>query len=159
MEDNSLVIDNIKAITFSKKAISISPYYRPIYRIAQICLILELSSRSKKASIKKLHYLSWIMRSRNDMEKTKLHITNSVKPPVTIWRWEPSLNRAITLAKSESMINSIGGKFTLTDKGTKFVKSIINEDSIMVNEKEFLESIGKKISESFIERIVKMKVE
>ncbi|MEH7774518.1 hypothetical protein, partial [Bacillus altitudinis] len=63
-----LPLDEIEEINFNRKKIPISPELRPIYRISQIILVMELSSTMKTASLLKLQLFNWGLQNEDRYE-------------------------------------------------------------------------------------------
>ena len=143
-----LPLDEIKEIRFSKKRIPISPELRPIYRISLIMLILYLSSTQQKASLLKLQLFNWALKNESRYDRL-LQLKKTKDFPIV--RFDPFLNRALNYGVAMGFLsfNNNTGKFSLTEKGIKFVLKIISED-IFEEEKKFLSSIKKSLSDNYI---------
>ncbi|MDG4850794.1 hypothetical protein [Peribacillus frigoritolerans] len=143
-----LPLDEIKEIRFSKKRIPISPELRPIYRISLIMLILYLSSTQQKASLLKLQLFNWALKNESRYDRL-LQLKKTKEFPIV--RFDPFLNRALNYGVAMGFLsfNNKTGKFALTEKGVEFVLKIISED-IFEEEKRFLNSIKKGLSDNYI---------
>ncbi|MBK5458948.1 hypothetical protein [Peribacillus sp. TH27] len=143
-----LPLDEIKEIRFSKKRIPISPELRPIYRISLIMLILYLSSTQQKASLLKLQLFNWALKNESRYDRL-LQLKKTKDFPIV--RFDPFLNRALNYGVAMGFLsfNNNTGKFSLTEKGVEFVLKIISED-IFDEEKRFLNSIKKSLSDNYI---------
>jgi len=146
---------NNTQITFSKKPIPLPAEYRPLYKIAQILLVLKISCRSSKGSLLKLHLFSWAMKSENNMQVTLNFVQEKGKQDFKIWSMEPSLNRALHYATAQGFYQQKNGKYELTETGESFINSIEDLDQVFKNEKLFLQQIGKSMSESKINALAK----
>lgn len=87
------------------------------------------------------------------MEKIIQLVELGIKKELIIWSIEPSLNRALAFSVAEKICVRIDGKFQLSEKGQLLYSSIMSQESLFSNEKEFLLRIKKKLSESRIENI------
>lgn len=142
-------------ITFSRKAIPIPAEYRPLYKIAQLLQVLEISSRGRKASLLKLHLFSWAFKSKKNMDKL-LEIKDSYNVRnIRIWGLEPSLNRALVYAVSEGLCDHVKGSYKLTKKGKDFVQLLLNQEELLRDQREFLYEIGKSVTEKVVSDISK----
>lgn len=143
-----LPLDEIKEIRFSKKRIPVSPELRPIYRISLIMLILYLSSTQQKASLLKLQLFNWALKNESRYDRL-LQLKKTKDFPIV--RFDPFLNRALNYGVAMGFLsfNNNTGKFSLTEKGIKFVLKIISED-IFEEEKKFLSSVKKSLSDNYI---------
>lgn len=146
--------NQIEKIIFNKKPISISANYRPFYKISQITLILKLSSRMSKASLLKLHFFSWVLKSNERMAQITEYVDNNFKGKLSLWRIDPLVNRALEFGIAENFFIHKKGKYALANRGKQLSDLILDEDDIFVEEKSFLKEIGKKISETKINSMI-----
>lgn len=144
-------------ITFNAKPISISPEYRVMYRIGQIVLVLGKASTRKTASLLKLHYFSWAMRSSMNMQSAIKLASDEARDYdfANVWNIEPSLNRALAFAKADRIINQQNGKYKLVDRGDILLNLIEAEPDVFESEKEFLSKVKRKITENQLHHIFK----
>lgn len=133
---------------FKRKPLPIVAELRPDWKIATLLLILQLSSRGGKSSLKRLHVLNWSIRSpqfRSDFE-------GNLKNPLPLFRlnvrFEPAFSRAIDLAVGENLVEWVSGnRLNITRTGRLVVDAILKDDSLMRDEREFLLRIGKSVTE------------
>lgn len=137
--------ENLKYLKFTSRTIPIPADYRPLYKIGHILLILHLSSRGSKSSLMKLHFLSWAIKSKKNTEVVREWIKKNFQNDFHIWGIEPTVNRALLFASADNFLKDDGGSFVLTDRGTNFVKSIIKDNELFIEEKKFLSEIGKGV--------------
>jgi len=143
----------IKNIKFSKKPISIPVDYRPVYKIAQIVMILSITCIGNKSSLLKLHLLSWALKDDKNKDEVLELIKSNYDTDIAVWGIEPALNRALLFCISENICIMENGKYLLTEKGTDFFKLIVKAE-VFVEEFEFLNFVGKrKITDNRIESI------
>lgn len=135
---------NFKNISFTKKPISIPAEYRPLYKIAQICLILKYTCVGSKSSLLKLHLFSWTFKSIENRNTLLQFIKSNYETDLSVWGIEPTLNRALHLAVSENYCSYSKGKYTLEEKGLNFTNIIEADVEILKDEIELLKIIGKK---------------
>jgi hypothetical protein len=141
----------IRNLSFTKRNISIPADYRPLYKIGHIVLILFIACRSSKASLMKLHFLCWAIKTNKNLSQVQRWMQNDFKSDYHIWGVEPTVNRALVYAVAEGFIVLSDGGYTLTDTGINLYKLMRKEKDLFFGEKEFLESIGKNgISEQRI---------
>ncbi|MFA0964413.1 hypothetical protein AB9P05_21585 [Roseivirga sp. BDSF3-8] len=142
-------MEEIKNISFSKKPIPLPADYRPMYKIAQIVLILKSVCRGNTAKLIKLHLFSWALKSQNNREELMNLISSNFESDFSVWGIEPSLNRAVHFAVAEKICEYSKGSYKLTKKGENFYKIIEADAEILKIEKEFLAQIGKsKVTDS-----------
>lgn len=146
-----MVTSFIKHLSFNKRDISIPADYRPLYKIGHIVLILFLGCRSNKATLMKLHFLCWSIKSDANLILVQQWISNNFRNDFHIWGVEPTVNRALMYAVAEGYITLNEGSYTLTDAGVNLYKLMKKDKDLYVKEKGFLEAIGKNgISEQKI---------
>ncbi|MEO4005274.1 hypothetical protein [Flavobacterium sp. CAU 1735] len=143
----------IKDIKFSKKPISIPVDYRPVYKIAQVVMILSITCTGNKCSLLKLHLLSWALKDDKNKDEVLELIKNNYNADITVWGIEPALNRALLFCIAENICIMESGKYLLTKKGEFFFKLIVKAE-VFKEEFEFLNFVGKrKITDNRIESI------
>jgi hypothetical protein len=141
---------------FRNRGTPIPPELRPIWRISVLALILQTVSRANKSSTKKLLALSNIITSKKKMlvfEK----ITSKKLPSSAIdIRYDPAVNRAIEIARAEGLFQVDENRnIQLTKLGTVFAKKILQDESSLQAEKEFLSKFSKNdLSEKVINQII-----
>ncbi|MCM3024056.1 hypothetical protein [Heyndrickxia ginsengihumi] len=148
-----LPFDEIKEIRFSRKKVPISPELRPMYRISQIILILHLSSTKQTASLLKLQLFNWGLQNQGRYERL-LKLKETGNFPVI--RFDPFLNRALNYGVSMGVFifNDTTGKFSLTKKGEVMAQNILEAD-VFSEEKRFLKTIKKSLSDTYILQLFK----
>ncbi|MDD5242299.1 MAG: hypothetical protein PHG47_11360 [Sulfuricella sp.] len=135
---------NFKNISFTKRPISIPAEYRPLYKIAQICLILKHTCVGNKSSLLKLHLLSWTFKSIENRNTLLQFIKSNYETDLSVWGIEPTLNRALHIAVAEKYCSYSKGKYILEEKGLIFTNKIEEDIEILKDEIVLLKTIGKK---------------
>lgn len=131
---------------------------RPLWRIGLILLILRISSRANKSTLGRLHVLNWAIRSKQNQEQLLSLVSGTISPDALFIRIEPSLNRALDLAQGEGLVIRISGRsIKLTKKGSEVADVLIESNEILVEEKIFLEKLGKRVTEQIINAIFSWK--
>jgi hypothetical protein len=138
---------------------AIAAELRPDWKIGALLLILHLSSRGGKSSLRRLHILNWALRSaknRAEFEQVREH----QQPLFNFqFRFEPALGRAINLAVGEKYVAWVGGnRLQITPRGQRWVKDILKDESVMQEEREFLKRIGKDITEGIATEMITVKI-
>jgi len=124
--------------------------HRPLYKIAQILLVLAVSSRGGKSSMIRLHLFNWVMKEN----KRKDLLVNAAKNGglnINVWGLDPFLNSAIQFALAERLVERCSNGISITEKGKVYIK-IIQEDQILDEEYLYFKSLGKRITETMIEK-------
>lgn len=151
MSDNH----TIKHLSFVKRPIPIPPDYRPIYKIAQIAMILGFCCHGGKGSLLKLHLFSWALKTPENGDKLTLWVQSNFSSDFMVWGIEPTLNRGLQYAISEGICTKNNGKFELTSKGQSFLNIMNADNELFEKERDLLKSIGKKISDAKIVELSK----
>lgn len=143
-----------KYISFTERKTPLYPNYRPMYKVAQILLILYYNGYAGKASLLKLHLFSWAMKSYENMNSLKEFVTSNYERKLHFFGIESTLNRALNLAYAEKLIDFNNGSYKLLEKGKLFAEQLINDETLFVNEKQVLKLVGKKIPERIINNLI-----
>jgi hypothetical protein len=143
-----------KFISFTERKTPLYPNYRPMYKVAQILLILHYNGYAGKASLLKLHLFSWAMKSYENMNSLKEFVTSNYEQKLHFFGIESTLNRALNLAYAEKLIDFENGSYKLLNKGKLFADQIIEDETLFINEKQVLQLVGKKIPERIINNLV-----
>jgi hypothetical protein len=115
--------------------------------------------RGKRASLQKLHFLAHSIRTRRTRTQAGQVFAGTIKPSDILVRVEPWLNRALAFAKGAGLVGMEGGKSArLTERGLGALKALYDDNHVLVEEKEFLEVIGSKATESSVEKIMRMEL-
>ena len=157
-EETALTLEQQHGFRFKRRPISLAADFRPDWKIATLLLILHLSSHAGKSSLKRLHILNWALRSpknREEFEQVKQH----QQPLFSFqFRFEPALGRAIHLAVGEKLVEWVGGdRLKITTKGKGWITDILKDTSVMHDEREFLQRIGKTITEPLATEMITVK--
>ena len=129
---------------------------RMAWGIALIILILG-RSRGKRASLQKLHFMAHSARTKESREEVRRVFTGDRGPADLVVRVEPWLNRAIAFAKAAGLITLEHGRsLKLTDDGLKTLERISSADSVMTEERNFLDVISPRATERAVEKVMRM---
>ncbi|WP_089660442.1 hypothetical protein [Franzmannia pantelleriensis] len=138
-------------LTFNRKPMPIFAEYRPLYKVSQLLMVLMISSRGGKSSIVRLHLFNWAL--KNDKRKEALLSASKTGTlDIDVWGLDPSLNAAIQFAVAEKLVTQNSSGITLERKGKDFLGDILKNE-LMVEDKNYLEKIGKKITERMILKV------
>lgn len=133
----------IHGLSFVKRDIPIPADYRPMYKIGHVLLILHICCRAGKASMMKLHFLSWAIKTKRNIAIVSEWVRNDFSNHLHVWGVEPTVNRALTFAVAEGLVFNVGGDFIISEKGISLIKSIMKDKEVFKKEKAFLITIGK----------------
>ncbi|MED4599681.1 hypothetical protein P9314_03045 [Paenibacillus validus] len=153
LEKNFLIADEI---LFDAKPDAVPYNYRISYKLAQLCLILEMCCGRGGCSLLKLHMISIGLSTNNDMEKLS-DFANDRLTNYTIVRFDPAVNHAVKYALAEELFfQQQNGLFRLTKKGKAYVKKIIRNTDLLSNEKRYLFTLSNKLTEEKINNLTSL---
>src|ERR1035441_2884530 len=136
-EERSISVAKDRTFRFTRRPMAIAAELRPDWKIGALLLILRISSRGGKSSLRRLHILNWALRSaKNRAEFEQVH--EHLQPLFNFqFRFEPALGRAINLAVGEKYVEWVGGdRLQITAKGKRWVEEILNDESVMQEERD-----------------------
>jgi len=126
---------------------------RPAWRMSLVLLML-LHSRGKKATLQKLHVLNSACRSAGTRSDFLRYVEGEARKDEIIPRVEPSLNRALNLARGEGLVEVENGKnIKLTASGLELAKKLDAAPDCIKAEKAFLRQVGSFATEGKIENL------
>ena len=147
---NNMEIQNLK---FVRRPSPLNPEYRPLYKISLLLLILKIASRGNTSSLLKLHFFSWMIKTREGRQ-TLTTIVQNETPQLPIFNIEPSLNQALLYMLAEGLIIREKDNYSITQKGEILVNELIANEESFIKEKSFLKVIGKKFTESKVDEML-----
>jgi hypothetical protein len=137
--------------TFRQRPTPLAGDLRPAWRMSLVLLML-LHSRGKKATLQKLHVLNSACRSINTRRDFLRYVAGEARKDEIIPRVEPSLNRALNLARGEGLVEIEKGKnIKLTATGLKFAERLNETSDCLDAEKAFLMQVGLFATEGRVE--------
>ncbi|MFT8247242.1 hypothetical protein [Roseomonas sp. BN140053] len=129
---------------------------RMSWGIALVILILG-RSRGKRASLQKLHFMAHSARTKETREEVRRVFAGTYSSADLVVRVEPWLNRAIAFATAASLVTLEHGRAVkLTDGGVKTLERLSSAESVMTEEKEFLNVISPLATEAAVDRVMRM---
>jgi hypothetical protein len=140
---------------FHRRPVSVPGDLRISWRLALLILVLE-HSRGKKASLAKLHLVTEALRSEGGKIKLANILSDPRAEPEWPFRVEPALARAIDMAKGEGLIAPESGPaYRLTPKGMRAAEAVNSLEGVLGQERAFLESHSPKITEGFVNGVIR----
>jgi hypothetical protein len=96
-------------------------------------------------------------RTRATREQAKRLFEGGLSAADMVIRVEPWLNRAISFATAAHLVSIEGGGHArLTEAGIRAFDKISRADSVIVEEKNFLEIIARQATEGTVDKIMRM---
>ena len=141
-------------ILFRARPVAIPADLRPLWRMRAVLLLRRKCCRQGRSSLARIHVLNWALRTSEAGRQLVQAIEGTVSPDAVLVRIEPSLNRAVDLARGHGLIRQVGGdRIELTPGGRQFAETILNDPVVFGREKHFCERIGLHATEAFVNRI------
>lgn len=139
----------IDKLTFSPRPQPLPASLRPLYRIALIALVLKTNCQRNTASMLKLQFFNWLLKSSSLQEVIEDRLTHQSVFTLELIHLDPMVNLALKYAFADNLISvTNNSKYKLTEKGNGFADRILqDEQSVLDGEREFLVRIGKRVSE------------
>jgi hypothetical protein len=155
-----------RPFTFKMRPTPLACDLRPEWRLHVLVLLVD-HCWGGKASIKQLHVLDWAIRTQETRGAFLQFIHGEQAPNQTIVRYDPSLNRAVDFAFADGLLTnreeqpelfsetekrqSGPYRVSLAKKGRELVNRLKQEEDIFVGEKQFIKSIGRKLTQRQVE--------
>jgi len=119
--------------------------YRPLWRIAQLVLILDYCGRGGKCSSTKISAISWGLQTNATRKNIALLAEGRlIEMDAFAIRFDPTVVRVINLSCGLNFTQRTDSKMIeLTESGTSMAKAIRSEGNLFSIEKVTLEKIGK----------------
>ena len=141
-------------LRFVRRPAPVLVEHRPLYKITQLLLVLQMSSRGGKSTLPRLHLFNWALKSTDRIQKlvdaAKAKILN-----MTAWGFDPALAIAIRFAVAESLVEATSTGYQLTEKGRGFITEVLKDADVFAPERKLLIQIGKDITEGMIEKVAR----
>ncbi|MEN1987096.1 hypothetical protein [Paenibacillus hubeiensis] len=152
MEKRYLIADEI---VFDAKPDAVPYNYRISYKVAQLCLIMDICSRGG-CSLLKLHMISMGLSTKQDMQNLKSIAYDSLTNYAVV-RFDPAVNHAIRYAIADGLVfQQQNGLFRLTPEGKSYAKKIIKETDLMTEEKSYLSLLSTMLTEEKIKNLTSL---
>ena len=149
MKNIDFPFEAIDTLTFSPKPNPLPASLRPIYRIALIILVLKTNCRNNTASLLKLQFFNWLLKSSSMQELIEEKLTHQSIFTLELIHLDPMVNLALKYAFADNLIFvTTNSKYKLTDKGYEFADRILRDKQpVLAGERELLVRIGQRVSE------------
>ncbi|HBO5882601.1 hypothetical protein [Pseudomonas aeruginosa] len=140
--------------SFNKRKIFTPCETRPLWKCSLVVLIVGITGKEKRCSLKKIHTANWLTKSPAHFDDLVLWSQKNLLFAPGI-RLDPTVDRAIELLAGSGFVCKIGGKIALTAKGELFLSQLESDAELMKLEKQCLSSSKKYLSEAAVERLFK----
>lgn len=144
----------IDTFTFAQRPQPISASLRPIYRVSLIVLILKINCRNQTASLLKLQFFNWMLKSPSLQNIICENLTTQNVFPLPLIHLDPMVNLALKYAFADNLIIvTKSSKYKLTQKGDELASRIMQDtQTVLRGEIKLLNDIGQKISEPLLRK-------
>jgi hypothetical protein len=156
----NLELPKSRRFSFTPRPVPIPGDLRIAWRVSLIVIMLGVS-RSNRASLAKLYVLNHAARSLAARGHLDRILTDN--EPVLNWhmRVEPAFARAVNFVVGEGFAQWVKTSrrvgLQLTARGLATWKLLDDDNEVLVEEKQFLKSIGRQITETFVSRLLDMR--
>jgi hypothetical protein len=134
--------------TFKKRPTPLDVELRIAWRLPLTLLLLRNCCREAKSSISRLSLLSSAVQDKGAQAKLLDTVSGLAHPGDILMRVDPTLNQILDYSVAEGLIQfSQDAQVQLTAKGAQFVADFETKPELFEQEKRFMKSIGKKLSE------------
>jgi len=146
MSNIDFPFQTIDRLTFSPRPQPLSASLRPLYRIALIVLVLKTNCNASTASLLRLQFFNWLLKSPSLQELIKDKLQHQNTFTLELIHIDPMVNLALKYAFADNLISiTSSSKYKLTDKGHEFANQILRDEHlVLIKEREILEPIGKR---------------
>lgn len=146
-------------IHFEMRPAPVPSGLRLVWRLALVTLTMRICCRNYRTSLQRLQVLNWALRSSGARSILLAAIEGHKRPEDVIVRYEPAFTRVISFAAAEGLILSPADKrLELTASGEALAEDVLEADDCLVPEKSFLLTLGQRVTEDWINRLVRITV-
>ena len=140
---------------FKRRPVPVPGDLRASWKVFLVLGILHRCCRGSRSSLKRLHVLNWAVRSPDNLRALVAALEGELDPTTVLVRFDPSLNRAIDLARGYGLVESPrGDRVVLTATGMRAVAALSKADGL-AEELEGLTEIGHRLSEGRADEILR----
>lgn len=143
-----------RRLRFVRRPSPVLVEHRPLYKIAQLLLVLHLSSRGGKSTLARLHLFNWALK-RTDRIQKLVEAAKAKALLMTAWGFDPALAIAIRFAIAEDLVQPTSTGYQITDKGKAFIAEVLKDSNAFAQERSLLMQIGKDITEAMVDKVAK----
>lgn len=136
-----------------KRAAPVPPDVRLGWRLAVVVLILG-KSRQQKASLPKLHVLSYALTRPESRESLRAALLRpgQVLLPMSM---DPVAARSLDFARGLGFVRLEGGRFHLAEKGRALLEALERCEGLLEDERVFLADVAPLATESRLQQALK----
>jgi len=142
-------------LEITQKPISINSNSRIFYRIIILLLIMHYTGRTKnkRVPLLKIHLLVWAIQSIDRQELLLKSRDNDYSISVGIWNIDINTNKALGYMYEDKLCDIDKKNYELTEAGKNLVEAILEDKELFQDERNFLSSIGKSLSDKKVMKL------
>lgn len=148
------VVAEPRRLRFVRRPSPVLVEHRPLYKITQLLLVLQMSSRGGRSTLPRLHLFNWALKSADRIQKL-VDAAKAKALNITAWGFDPALAIAIRFAVAENLVEPSSTGYQLTEKGRGFITEVLNDANAFAPERKLLMQVGKEITEGMVEKVAK----
>ncbi len=143
-----------RRLLFERRPSPVLVEHRPLYKITQLLLVLQMSSRGGKSSLPRLHLFNWALK-RTDRIQKLVEAAKSKVLNMNAWGFDPALAIAIRFAVAENLVKPTSTGYQLSGKGKAFIAEVLRDQDAFAKERKLLIHVGKDITEAMVDQVAK----
>ena len=143
-----------RRLRFVRRPSPVLVEHRPLYKITQLLLVLQLSSRGGKSTLARLHLFNWALK-RTDRIQRLVDAAKAKTLLMTAWGFDPALAIAIRFAIAEALVQPTSTGYQIAEKGKAFISELLKDADTFATERSLLTQIGKDITEAMVDKVAK----
>lgn len=143
-----------RRLRFVRRPSPVLVEHRPLYKITQLLLVLQMSSRGGKSTLARLHLFNWALK-RTDRIQKLVEAAKANALLMTAWGFDPALAIAIRFAIAEDLVQPTSTGYQIVDKGKAFIAEVLKDSDAFAEERSLLTQIGKDITETMVDKVTR----
>lgn len=153
-ELEELFSEEHRAVSFRARPDPIPGDLRLAWRLAALSLALN-RFRAHTAHVRHLHLLVSALRSPTIQSVVLRSLSGGATPNDFLVRFDPSLTRTIKLAVATELVDQTPSfAYKLMPSGRALAESVWSDQSIMTQEKKFLDRLPRRISQKSLNAVL-----
>lgn len=143
-----------RRLLFERQPSPVLVEHRPLYKICQLLLVLQIASRGGKSTLPRLHLFNWALK-RTDRIQQLVSAANAKVLHISAWGFDPALAIAIRYAVAERLLHPTSTGYQISEKGRSLIDEVLKDGDAFPSERGLLTEIGKDITENMVETVAK----
>ena len=124
------------------------------------CLLILYYSRSRRASLRKIHFLGHAMRTDEGRSTAEMDLAQDSSRKIYKLRVEPAIGRALDFGRGSGLVDFVGrSSYQLTSEGAAVVEKVLSDEHLLTTERSFLLKVKDRATEGRIKDILEKGVD